>query len=217
MAIVKRGIVKKWFKRFSKPTELQFSNFFDSIWFKDETIPFTKIENLNTLLIKKADKELVDALIKELVNFNKPYDLSFKPTFLNYKYFGEDVYGVLLEIPSLINDTYTFIHDFDISEYLKIEVWEEFMVWDNPKKRNRQELTELVYGKALGIGKAKVNQTTIGSKSTGAIKLDEYSIEVTGNYRFPANKLLYVEFLKNSDQTSIITLPPRGGGNNNQK
>ncbi len=215
MPVVKRNIVKKWFKKFSKPTELQFSNFFDSIWFKYEKIPVSKIKSLNSILIKKADKEFVDALIKELGNFNKPYNLSFEPTFLNYKYFGADVYGVLLEIPSLINDTYTFVHDLDISEYLKIEVWEEFMKWNNPKERNRQELTELVYTEVLGIGSNKINQTTIGAKTTGTIKLDEYSIEVTGNYRFPANKLLYVEFLKNSDQT-IITLPPRGGGNNNQ-
>lgn len=51
--------VKQWFKTGYKPTENQFYQFFDSIWWKEEKIPANKIENLQEILDDKADLEFV--------------------------------------------------------------------------------------------------------------------------------------------------------------
>ncbi|MFW0737134.1 hypothetical protein [Flavobacterium sp. T12S277] len=51
--------VKQWFKTGYKPTESQFYQFFDSIWWKEEKIPANKIENLQEILDDKADLDWV--------------------------------------------------------------------------------------------------------------------------------------------------------------
>ncbi|BFM42663.1 hypothetical protein CFS9_13040 [Flavobacterium sp. CFS9] len=51
--------VKQWFKTGLKPTESQFYQFFDSIWWKEEKIPANKIENLQEILDDKADFDWV--------------------------------------------------------------------------------------------------------------------------------------------------------------
>lgn len=49
--------IKNWFKRGSKPTQEQFWDIWDSYWHKDADIPTSKIKNLETRLIEKADEE----------------------------------------------------------------------------------------------------------------------------------------------------------------
>ncbi|WP_201289810.1 hypothetical protein, partial [Tenacibaculum maritimum] len=53
-----RNTVIGWFQKYMKPTAAQFETLFKSIWFKNEQIPVTKIEGIQTLLDEKLDKEL---------------------------------------------------------------------------------------------------------------------------------------------------------------
>jgi hypothetical protein len=57
MAKVSLATIKNWFKTGLKPTQAQFWDTWDSFWHKDELIPADRIENLQQLLIEKADAE----------------------------------------------------------------------------------------------------------------------------------------------------------------
>ena len=57
MAKVNLNTIKNWFKTGQKPTQIQFWSAWDSFWHKDEQIPASKIENLDSLLNEKADQE----------------------------------------------------------------------------------------------------------------------------------------------------------------
>ena len=50
-----RDTVKQWFKTRLKPTQNQFWQTFDGIWFKDEQLPISTITDLSTILNQKAD------------------------------------------------------------------------------------------------------------------------------------------------------------------
>lgn len=54
MSKVSLSTLKNWFKNGLKPTQEQFWNWMDSYWHKDETIPTSKIENLDSILTSKA-------------------------------------------------------------------------------------------------------------------------------------------------------------------
>ncbi|MDB0603201.1 hypothetical protein PL373_19120 [Tenacibaculum maritimum] len=57
MAKVNLNTIKNWFKTGLKPTQEQFFSTWDSFWHKDDAIPATSIENFDTYLAEKADKE----------------------------------------------------------------------------------------------------------------------------------------------------------------
>lgn len=54
--------IKEWFKTGKYPTQSQFWNWLDSFWHKDDVIPISQINNLETLLDGKAN---IDALINK--------------------------------------------------------------------------------------------------------------------------------------------------------
>jgi len=55
------NIIKNWFKTGLKPTQAQFWDTWDSFWHKDETIPTSSIENLDSRFNQKADQEAFQA------------------------------------------------------------------------------------------------------------------------------------------------------------
>jgi len=58
-----KNIVKQWFQKNDKPTEEQFAQSFDYIFFKDEVIPVSAIEGLIDVLNGKANSNAVAALM----------------------------------------------------------------------------------------------------------------------------------------------------------
>jgi hypothetical protein len=61
-----KDTLKQWFKNGKKPDEQQFWEWMDSYWHKGEKIPIDIIEDINNILLNKADIEMVNSLIKEL-------------------------------------------------------------------------------------------------------------------------------------------------------
>jgi hypothetical protein len=56
MAKVNITTVKNWFKTGLKPNQAQFWDLFDSYWHKDDKIPVGSIEDIDKILLDKADK-----------------------------------------------------------------------------------------------------------------------------------------------------------------
>lgn len=59
------NIIKNWFKTGLKPTQAQFWDTWDSFWHKDETIPASSIENLDSRFNQKADQEAFQAHLSD--------------------------------------------------------------------------------------------------------------------------------------------------------
>ncbi|CAA0238776.1 hypothetical protein [Tenacibaculum maritimum] len=78
-----RNTVIGWFQKYMKPTAAQFETLFKSIWFKNEQIPVTKIEGIQTLLDEKLDKEL---FIKHIANGKGLKDAQNFPLFPNQSF-----------------------------------------------------------------------------------------------------------------------------------
>ncbi|MBY0244191.1 MAG: hypothetical protein K2Q03_01930 [Sphingobacteriaceae bacterium] len=55
--MVNLNTIKNWFKTGLKPTQAQFWDTWDSFWHKDEKIPTTAIDGLETRFVEKADME----------------------------------------------------------------------------------------------------------------------------------------------------------------
>lgn len=55
-----KNTVKEWFRTKLKPTQNQFWTFFDSIFWKDEKIPITAIEDIEDVLNNKADRKALE-------------------------------------------------------------------------------------------------------------------------------------------------------------
>ncbi|WP_245915781.1 hypothetical protein [Apibacter adventoris] len=66
--MVTKETLKPWFSNGKKPDEQQFWAWMESYWHKEEKIPIEVIEDINNILVNKADKELVDKLTQELSN-----------------------------------------------------------------------------------------------------------------------------------------------------
>lgn len=62
MAIQNKNTLKSWFLRGSKPLAAQFADWMDSFWHKDENIPASKIENLQSLLDGKANSNVIEQI-----------------------------------------------------------------------------------------------------------------------------------------------------------
>ncbi len=56
-----RNTLKQWFSNGKKPNQEQFWEWIDSFWHKDEKIPQSNVEGLNTSLNNKAEESLVQA------------------------------------------------------------------------------------------------------------------------------------------------------------
>lgn len=52
--------IKNWFRTGSKPTQTQFWNTWDSFWHKDQRIPISNIDTLESQLSEKADAEAIE-------------------------------------------------------------------------------------------------------------------------------------------------------------
>lgn len=62
-----KKIIKDWFRTGLKPTQAQFWAWMDSYWHKDEKIPITAIDDIETIFNEKADAE---ALTNHLTDAN---------------------------------------------------------------------------------------------------------------------------------------------------
>lgn len=76
MGVTTREIVKSWFKTDFKPTQLQFWNWMDSVFFKNDKIPMTSIEGLSDKFIEKAD----DDSLKNHIDDNDKHVISEERT-----------------------------------------------------------------------------------------------------------------------------------------
>ncbi|MCD8440742.1 hypothetical protein [Tenacibaculum finnmarkense] len=201
--------VKPWFKTYLKPTQAQFYRFFEFIRWKDEEIPVNDVSGLNNLLIAKVDKEAFNTHLRDTVKHvtqaerkkwnsgARPFNLRSDASFLKYKYFGKKVFGILLQIPEKVNNEYVFTHNLNITKYLRLEVWENGLPFDNPKMRAREDLSALIYKGTEGkIGESPISTTPIGASLTGDLQLSNSTIQIESDYVFPNNKLLYIEFIK---------------------
>jgi hypothetical protein len=64
MAIQSINTLKSWFKRGLKPLQQQFSDWLDSYWHKEETIPIAFIEGLQELLNKLPSTDAIGSLVE---------------------------------------------------------------------------------------------------------------------------------------------------------
>ncbi len=134
----------------------------------------------------------------KLANINTDFaifNLSHSPAFLNYTYFGKRVNGVLLKIPTNQGQNYIFQHNLNVLVYLKTELWEDGLPTNNTGQIAREDLAKLVHHNNLGT-----------------ISLTKNSITTSG-YQIPANKLLYVEYIKLTKGVGADTIgaTPIGG------
>ena len=60
--------LKQWFITAAKPTQAQFWNWLDSFWHKDEEIPVSNVENLENILINKADTSVTNNIQNQVNN-----------------------------------------------------------------------------------------------------------------------------------------------------
>ena len=67
-----KNTIKNWFRTGLKPTQAQFWATWDSFWHKDEKIPISAIDDIETILNEKADRE---ALQNHLTDVNAHADL----------------------------------------------------------------------------------------------------------------------------------------------
>lgn len=62
MTVQDRNALKSWFQRGLKPLAVQFADWIDSFWHKNESIPISSVGNLTNTLNNKANTEVVDNL-----------------------------------------------------------------------------------------------------------------------------------------------------------
>src|ERR1035437_9190521 len=62
--------LRQWFRTGIKPTQQQFWDWLDSFWHKDDKIPITSLDGLQTELDKKADKDSVQNGVTPTVGDN---------------------------------------------------------------------------------------------------------------------------------------------------
>ncbi|WP_271783859.1 hypothetical protein [Aquimarina algiphila] len=74
MAIVDRNTIKNWFKKRAKPTQTQFWNWIDSFWHKNEKIPIGSIEQIDEILLEKADAEALQMHLENGSAHNKLFE-----------------------------------------------------------------------------------------------------------------------------------------------
>jgi len=63
MAIQNINTLKSWFKRGFKPLQQQFYDWMDSYWHKDEQLPITAVNGLETLLNTIPSQEAISSLL----------------------------------------------------------------------------------------------------------------------------------------------------------
>lgn len=68
MATTDKTTLKNWFKNKLKPTQEQFWAWMDSFWHKDESIPTSKIESLDTILNAKATTDELNNLSNQVAD-----------------------------------------------------------------------------------------------------------------------------------------------------
>ncbi len=173
--------LKTYFETGDKPTQEQYSDLIDS--YIDAKQPEGE-PNRRFVIDETGEVSLASGSLKN-------YDLNFTPAQLDFTYFGEHVYGVLLPIPEKNSDgEYVFNHSLGIETYLKIELWENGLASPiQPSSNNvpsRIEVKELL--------KDADNDVLVFDANTVNIKLTPSS-DVNLNQR-----LLYVEFMLPSEK-----------------
>jgi hypothetical protein len=82
MAIQNINTIKSWFKRGFKPLQQQFYDWMDSYWHKDEQLPITSVNGLesilNTLPSQESLNALLAAFLPEVINATANYVYTLK-------------------------------------------------------------------------------------------------------------------------------------------
>lgn len=78
--ITNKNTLKGWFKRGLKPLETQFHAWMDSYWHKTEMIPTSRIDNLETILNKKAENSEIEQLLEKKVDQEQGKELMPSPS-----------------------------------------------------------------------------------------------------------------------------------------
>ena len=192
----------------------------------EKTKPISYIEGLKELLnnieqkLLVIDKGKVNVVSGKVLSSNdfsnglkdkleklqksNTYNLSHVPAYLNFSYFGKKVFGILLQIPEKVTSEYFFTHDLNIDKYLRLEVWENGIPEHSPKMKIREDLTQLVYSSLSGIvGDGVVGTAPVGVVETGELLLHENSLIIKGDYVFPENKLVYIEYTRKEVKEQI--------------
>lgn len=113
------------------------------------------------------------------------YNLSFKPAFLNYTYFGKRVFGAYFAIPTPGNANQTFQHNYNIDKYLLLE-----QRWDGLPETSNGE-------------KAREDLGALIIQNTGTLERLPNTINTTG-YAFPEGALVYAVYTVNDPITEGI-------------
>ena len=111
MAKVSLTTIKNWFKTGLKPTQQQFWSTWDSFWHKDSAIPASSIENLNTLLGGKADKQALDHKVDKVTGKGLSEE--------NFTNAEKQKLAGLSQIWELVSSGYTRLKDFAKSIQIK--------------------------------------------------------------------------------------------------
>ncbi|UXQ88857.1 hypothetical protein [Tenacibaculum phage Larrie] len=130
--------------------------------------------------------------------YNTPFNLNEGEDYINYNYLGKKVYAVLVNVPEKIDGSYFLQHNLNIDKYLRFESWENGLNYSNPKEKAREDISQIVYvDDNSEIGGSVIGVAPIGSIEA-SVTLTSNSFEITGGYEFLQNKLIYIEYTKNT-------------------
>ncbi|MFL0102292.1 hypothetical protein [Tenacibaculum maritimum] len=112
-----RNIVKSWFRKKMKPTAAQFSEFFESIYFKNEKIPPERIDKFQSYLDEKADVNLLEGYMIKInslgLKFYKKFEIiSGEVARINLPK-GAVLYGFQLSSKTAARIEFSFLENFD--------------------------------------------------------------------------------------------------------
>lgn len=160
------------------------------------SVPMSHVDGLISSLDSKAfDVGLVKVINHEGATYspdlngevtipsgNKPdvYDLSTNVSVMNYTYFGQPVYSILLPTNNVVNNELVFNHNLNIDRYLYLE-------------------------ERLSIDTAMPNLLSMRRSIGAQMKATAYSanslaIEVSGEYTYGPDDYIYLEFTVNTSE-----------------
>jgi hypothetical protein len=100
-----KNTLKEWFKNGKKPTQEQFWAWMDSYFHRDEKIPVETIEGINQILINKADREVVEHILKIINNFQPGAEIDDSANS------GSDKTYSINKINQIINDVWNAFYE----------------------------------------------------------------------------------------------------------
>lgn len=163
--MVTKDTLKQWFKNGKKPDESQFWAWMDSYWHKGEKIPIDVIQDINNILLNKADIVMVNSLIKELAT---KADKKIVENLERY------VYGLIDDsLTSAADKTYSIDKINDITKGFITEAVADLEYDD----KNGKLIIEYIKDEPKEIILGKVNYENIINDNLDSGKKNTYSID----------------------------------------